>query len=123
ITGKWSGVSAGGCPNHPATYPNNPMYQFRVEQDLVALRVELKAPKEVQIGFEILCVEAKNTEAKGYFSKKGSGSYRSGYVVLELENFVAGVYNLIPSTFYAGVEAPYFLNIYAPTALKVNRLK
>lgn len=49
ITGKWSGETAGGCPNHPATYKNNPIYQFRIESDLTCLRIELKAPKDIQV--------------------------------------------------------------------------
>ena len=49
---------------------------MRVDCDLSAVRVQLKAPKEVPIGFEIVCVEARNTEAKAYFKKKLSGIYR-----------------------------------------------
>lgn len=49
ITGKWSGETAGGCPNHPTTYKNNPMYQIRLDADLHCLRLELKAPKDVQV--------------------------------------------------------------------------
>lgn len=49
ITGKWSGETAGGCPNHQATYKNNPIYQFRIESDLTCLRIELKAPKDIQV--------------------------------------------------------------------------
>lgn len=30
----------------------------------------------LQIGFEIVCVEAKNTEASSYFTKKQTGAYR-----------------------------------------------
>lgn len=123
ITGRWSGANAGGCPNHPATYKNNPMYQFRADTDLQAVRIELKAPKEVQIGFEVICVEAKNTQASGYFSKKQSGAYRSGFVVLEILDVVSGVYNVIPSTFYPNTDAPYFLNVYSSSSLKVNKLK
>ena len=77
FTGKWSGASAGGCPNHPESYRNNPTYQMRLDQDLPALSVALKAPKEVPVGFEITCVEARNTEDKNYFKKKMSGVYRS----------------------------------------------
>ncbi|KAK8405712.1 hypothetical protein O3P69_001903 [Scylla paramamosain] len=76
VTGKWNGETAGGCPNHPATYKNNPVYQFRNDSDLTCFRIELKAPKDIQIGFEIVCVEAKNTQASGYFSRKQSGAYR-----------------------------------------------
>ncbi|KAK8750520.1 hypothetical protein OTU49_014879 [Cherax quadricarinatus] len=123
ITGKWSGETAGGCPNHPATYKNNPVYQFRTESDLHCLRTELKAPKDIQIGFEVVCVEAKNTEASGYFSKKQSGAYRSGFVVLEMFDVVSGVYNIIPSTFYPNTEAPYFLNVFSSSPVKLSRLK
>ena len=52
ITGNWSGHLAGGCPNHPATYMNNPIYQFRIESDLQAIRIELKAPKEIQVRYK-----------------------------------------------------------------------
>lgn len=76
MTGKWSGLTAGGCPNHPETHKNNPIYQVRVSEDMPVLRVQLKAPKEVHVGFEVVCVEARNTEAKGYFRKKSSGIYR-----------------------------------------------
>ncbi|KAJ8965118.1 hypothetical protein NQ314_004343 [Rhamnusium bicolor] len=31
VTGEWKGITAGGCPNHPTTYPNNP--KFKVEID------------------------------------------------------------------------------------------
>ncbi|XP_071515726.1 calpain-7-like [Panulirus ornatus] len=123
ITGRWSGETAGGCPNHPATYKNNPMYQFRIDSELQCLRIELKAPKDIQIGFEIVCVEAKNTQASGYFSKKQSGAYRSGFVVLEMFDVVAGVYNIIPSTFYPNTEAPYFLNLFSSASVKFNKLK
>ncbi|XP_042232051.1 calpain-7-like isoform X2 [Homarus americanus] len=123
ITGKWSGETAGGCPNHPATYKNNPMYQFRTDSDLQCLRIELKAPKDIQVGFEAVCVEAKNTEASGHFAKKQSGAYRSGFVVMEIFDLVAGVYNIIPSTFYPNTEAPYFLNLFSSAPLKLNRLK
>lgn len=123
VTGKWSGITAGGCPNHPATYKNNPIYQFRLEEDVAAIRVQIKAPKEVPVGFEITCVEARNSEAKGYFKKKLSGVYRSGFVVLELEDVVTGVYNIIPSTFRPSVEAPYFLALFAPMQTKLSRLQ
>ncbi|KAK4293591.1 hypothetical protein Pmani_033716 [Petrolisthes manimaculis] len=123
ITGKWSGETAGGCPNHPATYKNNPIYQIRLDADLHCLRLEVKAPKDVQIGCEVVCVDAKNTEANGYFSKKQSGAYRSGFVVMEIMDMVAGVYNIIPSTFYPKTEAPYFLIFHSSAPIKINRLK
>ncbi|XP_076050460.1 calpain-7-like isoform X2 [Oratosquilla oratoria] len=123
VEGRWAGETAGGCPNHPATYKNNPVYQLRIEKDMPSVCFQLKAPKEVQIGLELVCIEARNTEAKGYFTKKQSGAYRSGFVVLEVDRLVAGVYNIIPSTFMPNTEAPYFLVTLASTTIKMNRLR
>ncbi|KAB7494544.1 Calpain-7 [Armadillidium nasatum] len=120
---KWSGRSAGGCPNHPVTYKNNPIYQLRTESNIQSLRIELKAPKEIQIGFEIICVEAKNTESPSYFSKLRSGAYRCGFCVTEIENVVAGVYNVIASTFYPAQEAPFYLTFYSSSPVKISRLQ
>ena len=54
---KWQGQSAGGCMNNRPTYNNNPRFQFKVESDCTIF-VELKAPKEFQIGFDVVCVIA-----------------------------------------------------------------
>uniref|UniRef100_T1JH95 Calpain catalytic domain-containing protein n=1 Tax=Strigamia maritima TaxID=126957 RepID=T1JH95_STRMM len=101
ITGEWKGNSAGGCKNHPATYNNNPLYQLQINSasDNTELLIELKAPKEYQVGFDIVTVTVNNANSSGYFSTKSSGAYRSGFVILALENVPAGTYNIIPSTF------------------------
>ncbi|RXG53980.1 Calpain-7 [Armadillidium vulgare] len=76
-----------------------------------------------EIGFEIICVEAKNTESPSYFSKLRSGAYRCGFCVTEIENVVAGVYNVIASTFYPAQEAPFYLTFYSSSPVKISKLQ
>ncbi|KAI5646650.1 calpain family cysteine protease domain-containing protein [Phthorimaea operculella] len=54
IRGEWSGRNAGGCENHRATYPNNPKYVVTVPDSRVPchITVQLKGPKQYQIGME-----------------------------------------------------------------------
>ena len=96
----WKGKSAGGCGNHPETYANNPRFQFKADSDCQML-IELKGPKEFQIGFDVICVIANDAKSPYYFKRKSSGSYRSGFVVKAFE-LTAGTYDVVPSTFHPG---------------------
>lgn len=44
--------------------------------DTESLQIELKAPKQFQVGMEVLCVGLNNTNATAKFMSKSSGSYR-----------------------------------------------
>ena len=68
-------MTAGGCGNHPLTYPNNPRYQLALDT-CSDLMVELKGPKQYQLGFDIINSEPGSTETTGSFSRKSSGAYR-----------------------------------------------
>ena len=118
---SWRGQLAGGCSNNPSTYPNNPRFQFKADSDCQIL-VELKAPKEFQIGFDILCVIATDPKSPRYFKRKSSGSYRPGFVVLPLD-LTAGTYDIVPSTFKPGQESAFFLNVRSNIPIKVSRLQ
>lgn len=78
ITGEWKGVTAGGCPNHPMTYPNNP--KFKLEIDSVSnnnqLLIELKGPKQYQIGLEVTIQQIQDETVTAPFKTKSSGPYR-----------------------------------------------
>ena len=78
VTGEWKGLSAGGCANHPETYKYNPVYQIALQSQSVhnKLIIDLKGPKKYPVGFDVLCSNASDFKAKGYFSKKSSGPYR-----------------------------------------------
>ena len=119
--GKWSGRTAGGCANNRDTYPNNPRYQFTVDEDCHVL-VELKGPKQYQIGFDVACVQAERKDSPLYFRSKSSGSYRSGFCVLALE-VTAGTYDIIPTTYRPNQEGPFFLNVKSSIKLKLARLQ
>lgn len=72
----WKGISAGGCGNHPRTYPNNPKYQFSLEKTSDLL-IDLKGPKEFLIGFDVICISlCDNDSSSGTFTKKSSGAFR-----------------------------------------------
>lgn len=79
VTGEWKGVSAGGCPNHPTTYPRNP--RFRLDIDAggdgnAQLLLELKGPKQYQIGLEAIIKEVTDESVTAPFRSKSSGPYR-----------------------------------------------
>ncbi|XP_046445649.1 calpain-7-like isoform X2 [Daphnia pulex] len=118
----WKGVSAGGCGNNPRTYPNNPKYQFTLEKTSDLL-IDLKGPKEFLIGFDVTCISlCDNDSSSGTFTKKSSGAFRSGFVILELENVPAGTYQIVPSTFHPGQEGSFFLTIQSPNQIKLKKI-
>ena len=117
----WKGKSAGGCGNHPETYANNPRFQFKADSDCQML-IELKGPKEFQIGFDVICVIANDPKSPYYFKRKSSGSYRSGFVVKTFE-LAAGTYDVVPSTFHPGQQSPFFMSYRSSIPFKVSRLQ
>jgi len=129
LTGEWRGVSAGGCANHPDTYVNNPCYRVELKQD-GKLLIDLKGPKDYQVGFDIICANAGSRPNAdngagangGAFYKKSSGPYRPGFVILESPNTPAGIYNVIPSTFSPGCVGNFFLTIQSTSAFDVKKV-
>ena len=112
ITGAWKGKTAGGCGNYRDTYPNNPRYQFAIERD-IHLLIEVKGPKQYQIGFDLVCVfiSSELKSSPKYFKTKPSGPYRTGYVMMATE-LLPGTYDIVPTTFRPGQEGPFFLTIH-----------
>ncbi|KAK7862617.1 hypothetical protein R5R35_005653 [Gryllus longicercus] len=125
VSGQWKGQSAGGCGNHPATYKNNPRYQFTVESahNNNHILIDLKGPKQYQIGIEVVCVVCSDPNSPSAFKKKSSGPFRSGFVVLEIDTIPSGTYDIIPSTFFPGQEGPFFLTVKASSPVKLARLQ
>ncbi|XP_026327354.1 calpain-7-like [Hyposmocoma kahamanoa] len=112
ISGEWSGLTAGGCENHRATYPNNPKYVITVPDSRVPchVTVQLRGPKEYQIGIDARVESLDDPNQTAPFLKESSGPYRSGFVILELKNLPAGRYIITVSTFYPGKEGPFMLD-------------
>ena len=123
ITGSWKGKTAGGCGNYRDTYPNNPRYQFAVDRDTHIL-IELKGPKQYQIGFDLACIFI-NTDLKSsprYFKLKQSGPYRSGYVMMAVE-ILPGTYDIVPTTFRPDQEGPFFLTFQSTSNVKIQKVQ
>ncbi|XP_018915585.2 calpain-7 [Bemisia tabaci] len=125
VTDQWKGDSAGGCRNHPSTYPNNPCYQLTVESihNNNSLGIEVKGPKQYQMGIEILTVKLEDPSATAHFISKSSGPYRSGFVVLELEDLQPGTYNIIASTYLPNQEGPFFLKVKSSCSIALKKIK
>lgn len=123
--GKWTNDTAGGCSNHMQTYPKNPIYQMSLQSatDNNHLLIDLKGPKQYYVGFDVVTVTVSNSSSPGYFSRKSSGGYRSGFSILELRNVPSGTYNVIPCTYNPGQKGPFFLTIQSTCPIKVSQLR
>lgn len=122
ITDAWSALTAGGCPNHPATYRNNPLYKVTLSRDAQNFVVELRGPKVYQVGIEVIVQSLDNPEVTAPFVSKTTGTYRSGFCVLDLADLPAGVYNIRPSTFLPAQEGPYFLTLKSTQSFSVEKV-
>lgn len=121
VNGEWKGHRAGGCQNHQTTYRNNPRYSLKLgPKEPSNLVIELRGPKVYQVGFELVVVSLDDPNITAPFVSKSTGSYRSGYCVLDLNEMPAGTYHLIPSTFLPGQESPFILNVKATTNISVE---
>jgi len=110
ITSQWSKETAGGCANYKETHAKNPKFQFTTDTPNQLL-IELKAPKEFQVGFDLSTViSSVDRGDRLYFKSKQSGLYRSGYTVLPIE-VAAGTYTIVPSTFRPGQMGPFSLKV------------
>ncbi|CAF5174660.1 unnamed protein product, partial [Rotaria magnacalcarata] len=125
ITGEWKGKTAGGCQNNTATYKNNPVYQLVLNnrEGNNHIKIELRAPKQFQVGFEVTCTETNVSNAAGEFQKTESGSYRSGFCVLTLDNIPGGTYTIRPATFDPNRESPFFLNVASSHQCALTKLQ
>ncbi|KAF7284586.1 hypothetical protein GWI33_021868 [Rhynchophorus ferrugineus] len=122
VTGEWRGITAGGCPNHSTTYINNPKFRLDVESDNSQILLELKGPKQYQIGLEAVIKHLQDSSITAPFKSKLSGPYRSGYVMLELNDIPAGILEIIPSTFRPNQEGPFILNVKCSSSFKLTKL-
>lgn len=73
-----------------------------------------------QVGFELTVVSLDDPNITAPFVSRTTGSYRSGYCVLDLNDMPAGTYHLMPSTYLPGQESPFILNIKATTNISIE---
>ena len=148
ISGEWKGKTAGGCPNHLSTFKNNPLYQFELNNFdatnfgqfnsiykknrnrfsihiflFCSVKIELRAPKQFQVGFEVCCTSTKNDKVPGAFQKTESGNYRSGFSVLTLDNIPGGTYTIRPATFEPNKESAFHLKLSSSHPFTLTKLQ
>lgn len=116
IDGEWKGISAGGCANNHLTYPNNPRYRLNIVS-YSHLCIDLKAPRQYQIGFDFIPLVTDN------YSRKSTGDFRSGFAVLDLENVPPGDYDIVPSTYLPNQESKFFLTFKSSVSTEICRIK
>ena len=81
LVGEWDKKTAGGCGNNPATYINNPTYKLEINSPAKTLIIDLKGPKQYQLGFDVICNNyqqdggASGSSSQNFY-KKSSGPYR-----------------------------------------------
>ena len=123
VTGRWAAGSAGGCANNKDSWASNPRYQLELDSP-GQIHIQLKGPKQYQIGFDLLTVSTATSDKSNpqYFSKKSSGLYRSGFTVFTVEA-VAGVYDIVPSTFSPAQEGPFFLLVASSSSFKLTKTR
>ncbi|GBP71678.1 Calpain-7 [Eumeta japonica] len=110
ISGEWAGIKAGGCANHP-THVNNPRIHLDISDGRVPCKLvlQLKGPRQYQLGIDVRVVSLEDPNLTAPFVSESSGNYRSGFVVMELQDLPAGRYLLSVSTFYPRQEGPFIL--------------
>lgn len=122
INGQWKGASAGGCGNYKDSFKNNPIYQFNMEKT-GPLLIELRGSRQYSVGFEVVTVSTAGDSGSSGSQKRGSGDYRCGFCYMDVENFPAGIYNVMPTTFLPKQEGPFFLDFSSVTPLRVSQLQ
>lgn len=88
-------------------------------RDYGNLVIELRGPKVYQVGLEVLVASLDDETVTAPFVSKVSGTYRSGFCVLDLDKLPAGVYYVVPSTYLPGQESPFILDFKANAGLNI----
>ncbi|CAG0886383.1 unnamed protein product [Darwinula stevensoni] len=125
VTGEWKGLTAGGCANNRETYSQNPRFRLALNpgREKAQVLIELRGPREYSIGFDLLPVVIDDPQAQNTpIPRKSSGPYRSGFVVLELEDISSGSYDIIPSTFRPKEEGPFIMCVQTSCPLSLSPL-
>ncbi|XP_065666768.1 calpain-7 isoform X4 [Hydra vulgaris] len=112
ITMSWTKQSAGGSLNSPS-YENNPKILLELISNTASnLLIKIETSRKYFAGVELRSADSSY--------RKNSGEYRCGFVAFTIESVPPGNYLIIPSTFNQGQEGPFFLEVQASCAMKLN---
>lgn len=92
-------------------------------RDYANLVIELRGPKVYQVGLEVLVSSLDDETVTAPFVSKVTGTYRSGFCVLDLDKLPAGVYFVVPSTYLPGQESPFILDFKATAGLNITLIE
>ncbi|XP_062509577.1 calpain-7-like [Corticium candelabrum] len=121
MAGEWTQATAGGCPNYPQTHSKNPSIQVNLQgKDPRDVRIELRAPKDYAVGFQI--VPIKSTPDEVSIERGGSGVYRKGYTVKEWKQVPPCIFNIVPSTFEPGLLGPFFIDVASSHPFRIAKV-
>lgn len=122
MSDSWTERTAGGCANHLQTYRSNPSYRLTIDgKNYSYLFVELKGPKQFDIGFAVTIVKVNDEGVTAPFHTEITKPYRAGFIVMELENIPSGVLQIIPSTFLPNQIGPYILTVKCSSQITLTR--
>lgn len=78
VSDSWTERTAGGCANHVQTYRTNPRYRLNLEsvRNDNYLFVELKGPKQFDIGFSITISSLSDPSITAPFQTQITKPYR-----------------------------------------------
>ena len=112
LTLSWTKTTAGGSSNN-STYESNPKIPLELIADRpVNILIKIEANRKFAVAAELRSVT-------GSF-KKHSGDYKWGFLAFDLRDVPPGKYLIVPSTFLAGKEGPFFLEVSTSCAMKLN---
>lgn len=68
-------------------------------------------------------IDSKQFIIQCYITQSDLFIPRCGFCYMEVENFPAGIYNVIPTTFLPKQEGPFFLDFSSVTPLRISQLQ
>ena len=73
------------------------------------------------MGLELMVQSLEDSNITAPFISKTTGTYRSGFCVLDLEQLPAGNYLLRPSTYLPDQIGPFFLKVKSTGTLAIEQ--
>jgi len=126
IKGEWNALNSGGCMMHQSSYSLNPVYRLEIlcsnehENDIL---IEIKAPKDISVGFDLYSIKLDNPNSENSFFKKSVDAFRYAVNVLEIKKIPKGEYNLIPCTYNPNIKSPYIIKVESTTNIQLQKIK
>ena len=124
VTGKWKGISAGGCPNFSDTFKDNPQFKMTVRESTQAViymqqydRRGKDSEQTYAVGFGIYSLNGKklatNRVPKATYKWDAYNFKRDFYVEYDEIKKSDTPYTVICATFEPGKESEFTMTIFS----------